>query len=134
MANETQHAAKHDLVFDVGQLCRLVADLPAVGPTVAHIEKFEGRFNKTLRLTAENGVEVFAKLPCPNVVPAAFITASEVAIMDFGEDLLSCDELRLSKRGTDVYGLSSPHSAVSHIHFASNGTRMERRRNESGGC
>ncbi len=85
LANERDHAAKHNVVFDVGQLCRLVAELPAVGSAVTRIEKFEGGFNKALRLTAENGVEVFAKIPCRNIVPATYVTASEVAVMEFGE-------------------------------------------------
>jgi hypothetical protein len=85
LANEKHHAAKLDVVFDVNQLCRLVAELPAVGSPVTQIEKSEGGFNMALRLTAENGAEVFAKIPCPNVVPAAYVTASEVAVMEYGK-------------------------------------------------
>ncbi len=83
LANERYHAAKHNVVFDVGQLCHLVAELPAIGLAATRIKKFEGSFNKALRLSAENGVEVFAKIPCQNIVPATYLTASEVAVMEF---------------------------------------------------
>jgi hypothetical protein len=44
----------------------------------------EGSFNKVLLITAANREQVDAKFPCPNVVPAMYSTASEVAVMDFG--------------------------------------------------
>ncbi|GFN11624.1 phosphotransferase family protein [Aspergillus tubingensis] len=43
----------------------------------------EGGFNKVLLMTAENGKEVIAKLPCPRVVPPQHSTASEAAVMEY---------------------------------------------------
>jgi hypothetical protein len=44
----------------------------------------EGGFNKALLITAENGKEVIAKIPCPKVVPSKYSTASEVATLEYG--------------------------------------------------
>ncbi|GKZ19282.1 hypothetical protein AbraIFM66951_011424 [Aspergillus brasiliensis] len=45
----------------------------------------EGGFNKALLMTAENGKEVIAKLPCPKVVPPQYSTASEAAVLEYGK-------------------------------------------------
>lgn len=42
----------------------------------------EGGFNKALLMTAENGKEVIAKLPCPKVIPPRYSTASEAAVLE----------------------------------------------------
>ncbi|GFF69721.1 hypothetical protein IFM47457_02457 [Aspergillus lentulus] len=43
----------------------------------------ESGFNKALLMTAENGREVIAKIPCPSVVPVRYSTASEVATLGY---------------------------------------------------
>lgn len=35
-------------------------------------------------MTAENGKQVIAKIPCPNMIPFEYATASEVAVLEFG--------------------------------------------------
>ncbi|EFR03064.1 hypothetical protein MGYG_06062 [Nannizzia gypsea CBS 118893] len=49
----------------------------------------EGGFNKALLLTMDNGVEVIAKLPCPNAGPLKHNTASEVAVLEFVRNFTS---------------------------------------------
>ena len=48
------------------------------------IEKLaEGGFNRVFLLTMDDGFEVVAKIPYRNTVPPRYLTASEVATMDF---------------------------------------------------
>jgi hypothetical protein len=48
------------------------------------IEKLaEGGFNRVFLLTMDDGLEVVAKIPYRNTVPSRYLTASEVATMDF---------------------------------------------------
>lgn len=70
--------------FDLDALCALVSALPHVSSPISRIDKMEGGFNKVLLMTAENGKEVIAKLPCPRVVPPQHSTASEAAVMAYG--------------------------------------------------
>ncbi|KAF4215038.1 hypothetical protein CNMCM8980_008787 [Aspergillus fumigatiaffinis] len=69
--------------FDLDALCSLVSSLPSVSSPISKIEKMEGGFNKALLITAENGKEVIAKIPCPKVVPSKYSTASEVATLEY---------------------------------------------------
>ena len=43
----------------------------------------EGGFNRVFLLTMDDGFEVVAKIPYRNTVPSRYLTASEVATMDF---------------------------------------------------
>lgn len=43
----------------------------------------EGSYNKSFKLTMDNGKTVVARIPNPNAGPAYLTTASEVATMDF---------------------------------------------------
>ncbi|KAK0119874.1 Phosphotransferase enzyme [Cadophora gregata] len=49
----------------------------------------EGQFNKAFLITMDNGVEVLAKIPNPNVGSAFFTTASEVATRNFVREVLN---------------------------------------------
>jgi len=49
----------------------------------------EGNFNKVSLLTISDGKEVIAKTPNPNAGRAHFLTASEVATMDFVSPAIS---------------------------------------------
>lgn len=43
----------------------------------------EGSFNKTFKLTMDNGLNAIARIPHPIAGPRFYMTASEVATMDF---------------------------------------------------
>jgi hypothetical protein len=49
----------------------------------------EGGFSKALLMMMENGAEVIAKIPCSNAGRPMYSTASEVAVLNFGECLSS---------------------------------------------
>ncbi|TVY42581.1 Altered inheritance of mitochondria protein, mitochondrial [Lachnellula occidentalis] len=49
----------------------------------------EGQFNKAFLMTMDNGVEVLAKIPNPNVGSAFYTTASEVATRNFVREVLN---------------------------------------------
>ncbi|KAL9100876.1 MAG: hypothetical protein Q9163_003803 [Psora crenata] len=44
----------------------------------------EGGFSKALLMTTEDGMEVVAKIPCPNAGRAKYSTASEAAVLQYG--------------------------------------------------
>ncbi|KAL2841256.1 kinase-like domain-containing protein [Aspergillus pseudoustus] len=69
--------------FDLNALCNLVSSLPSIPSPIAKVDKLEGGFNKALLMTAENGEEVIAKIPCPNVVPPRYSAASEAAVLQY---------------------------------------------------
>ncbi|KAH1981873.1 hypothetical protein KXW88_005261 [Aspergillus fumigatus] len=84
LVNEGYERAKRYSPFDIRELCRMVSALPRVaGSPITRIEKKEGGYNKALLMTAENGTNILAKIPCRNIVPRWYGTASEVAVLDF---------------------------------------------------
>lgn len=84
IVNEQYEQAKRYSPFDIDALCGIVSSLPSVGSPIRRVEKKEGGYNKALLMTAENGRTVIAKVPCRNIVPRQYGTASEVAVLQFG--------------------------------------------------
>ncbi|MCJ1284646.1 hypothetical protein MMC26_003981 [Xylographa opegraphella] len=83
LLDEKQQFLKRRVNFDVRKLCDLVASLTKNGASVCKIDKMEGGFSKTLLITTEDGMEVVAKIPCPNVGKAKYSTASEAAVLQY---------------------------------------------------
>ncbi|RHZ44170.1 phosphotransferase family protein [Aspergillus thermomutatus] len=84
LVNEGYELAKRYSPFDIQELCRMVSSLPRVaGSPITKLEKKEGGYNKALLMTAENGTKILAKVPCRNIVPRWYGTASEVAVLKF---------------------------------------------------
>lgn len=84
LVNEKHEISKRYAKFDLEALCTVVSSLPSVSSPISKIDKLEGGFNKALLITAENGKEIIAKIPCPSVVPAEYSTASEAASLEYG--------------------------------------------------
>lgn len=84
LVNEEYELAKRYVRFDIDALCKLVSSLPSIGSSIVKIDKKEGGYNKALLLKAENGKKVIGKIPCINIVPPQYGTASEVAVLKFG--------------------------------------------------
>jgi hypothetical protein len=74
------------LKFDLKALIR-VAEAAAGGGSAAScvdISKLpEGNFNKTFLVTMHDGDQIIARLPNPNADRAYYITASEVATVEY---------------------------------------------------
>lgn len=67
----------------VHELARIAAETVRASACVK-IEKYpDGMYKRTMLLTMDNGAEVVAKIPHPNVGRPHFTTATEVATMDF---------------------------------------------------
>lgn len=92
--DEEQQLLDRYKVFDVEELQRIAAR--SVGANAClNIKKCgEGDCNKVFRLTMDNGMVAIARIPYPNVGPACYTTASEVATMDFVSDLVPSRCLR----------------------------------------
>lgn len=69
--------------FNVAELQNVAAKSIGATKCVAMIKLAEGSFNKTFRLTMDDGSTVIARVPHPIAGPAYYTTASEVATMDF---------------------------------------------------
>jgi len=69
--------------FNVHELMRIAAMSVRRDRCVDIVKVTEGGFNKIFRLTMNDGYEVIARIPTPIAGPPHFMTASEVATMDF---------------------------------------------------
>jgi hypothetical protein len=81
--NEKQRSAERYLRFNVAQLITAAVDCTGHGPCTSIVKMAEGGASKVFLITMEDGFEVIAKLPTPIAGPAHYLTASEVATMDF---------------------------------------------------
>ena len=84
LVNEEYELAKRYSSFNVDALCHKVSSLPTVNSPIVKINKKEGGYNKALLMTADNGRTILAKIPCRNIVPPRYSTASEVAVLELG--------------------------------------------------
>ena len=75
--------AEHYVRFNVPELMRIAALAVGRDRCVDIIKFKEGGFNKVFLLTMDDGYEVIARIPTPIAGPAHYMTASEVATMDF---------------------------------------------------
>lgn len=69
--------------FNIDNLCSQAASLFSSETRCMRIAKLEGNFSKAFLLTMDDGNEVIAKIPCPNVGPPVLTTESEVATLKF---------------------------------------------------
>ena len=89
MAREKEQHDRRYVKFDLEALCEIAASTsPSVSP-VREVEKLEGGYSKALCIRKEDGTELVAKIPCPNAGPARYTTASEVAVLKYGMEMLS---------------------------------------------
>ena len=69
--------------FNVPELMRIAAISVGRDKCVEMVKVAEGGFNKIFLLTMDDGYEVIARIPTPIAGPPHYMTASEVATMDF---------------------------------------------------
>ena len=69
--------------FNVPELMRIAAIAVGRDKCVDMVKVAEGDFNKIFLLTMDDGYEVIARIPTPIAGPPHYMTASEVATMDF---------------------------------------------------
>lgn len=81
--DEEQQLRDRFTPFNVLELQCIAAKSVGANKCVAMTKLAEGSFNKTFRLTMDNGSAVIARLPHPIAGPKYYTTASEVATMDF---------------------------------------------------
>lgn len=69
--------------FNVAELKKAAASGVGANKCVEITKLAEGSFNKTFRLKMDNGMHAIAKIPHPIAGPQYYMTASEVATMEF---------------------------------------------------
>ena len=93
--DEEQQLLDRYKVFNVEELQRVAAASVEAHACLDIQKHGEGGYNKVFRLTMDNGMVVIARIPNPNARPAGYMTASEVATMDFVSDLFLLSWLSL---------------------------------------
>lgn len=61
----------------------MVASLAKDGASVCKIDKMKVGFSKALLMTADDGMEVVAKIPYPNAGRVEYSLASEAAVLQY---------------------------------------------------
>ncbi|KAL4812746.1 kinase-like domain-containing protein [Aspergillus spinulosporus] len=74
--------------FDVPELQKVAASSVGASKCVGITKLAEGSFNKTFKLTMDNGMNAIARIPHPIAGPRYYMTASEVATMEFARSIL----------------------------------------------
>ncbi len=81
-SEKVQLAARY-VKFDVAALGKIAASCTGTEECLEIMKLPEGNFNKVFLLKLSDGKEVIAKIPNPNAGRAFFLTASEVATMEY---------------------------------------------------
>lgn len=84
MVNEKLQLERRYVKFDLDRLCDIAGSVGDSKSPISAVEKLEGGFSKAPLMRKEDGTELVAKLPCLNAGPALYTTASEVAVMRYG--------------------------------------------------
>lgn len=79
--------AERRVTFSIPELKKAAASATGATECVQIIKLPEGLFNRAFLLVMDNGSEVIARIPTPVAGPAHYVTASEVATMEFMRDL-----------------------------------------------
>lgn len=83
MSNEEFEMSQRCIHFNMDKLAQIAASTVGSKSCVA-IEKYpDGQYAKAFLMTMEDGKQVVAKVPNPNVGQGHLTTASEVATMEF---------------------------------------------------
>lgn len=81
--NEKQETSQRHVRFNVNELARRAADVVSA-KTYMNVAKYpDSMYNKSMLLIINNRSRVVVKVPNPNAGLPYWITASEVATMDF---------------------------------------------------
>lgn len=86
LVREKQQRASRYVKFNLEKLCEIAASAGHSISPIRAVEKLEGGFSKALLMQKEDGTELVAKIPCPNAGSARYTTASEVAILEYGNN------------------------------------------------
>jgi hypothetical protein len=89
--NENKAIERRHVKFDVDRLCAVAASTGEQHSPVRAVEKMEGGFSKALLLRKEDGNEIVAKIPFRIAGPPKYTTASEVAVLEYRENVLSTE-------------------------------------------
>ncbi|KAL4897301.1 kinase-like domain-containing protein [Aspergillus ambiguus] len=74
--------------FNIPELQKVAASSAGANECIEITKLAEGSFNKTFKLTMDNGMNVIARIPHPIAGPRYYMTASEVATMEFTRNIL----------------------------------------------
>lgn len=86
--NEEQQLAARYRSFNIASLKKLACELTGSEKCISLEKIGEGNYNKAFRLKIKHGQNLIVKIPNPNAGPARYITASEVATMEFSRSIL----------------------------------------------
>jgi hypothetical protein len=88
--NEALEQQKRYIAFNIDGLKAAAVAAVEGAKSVVHMTKLpEGSYSKAFSIILDNRKEIIARLPTPHAGPAHFVTASEVATMEFARRHLS---------------------------------------------
>lgn len=87
--NEKQQLDIRYRYFNISRLGELACELTGSTRCISLEKIGEGNFNKAFRLLMQNSQNLIVKIPNPNAGPAGYMTASEVATMEFSRTILN---------------------------------------------
>ncbi|KAM5435405.1 Phosphotransferase enzyme [Microsporum canis] len=88
--------------FNVPELQKVAASSVGASKCVEITKLAEGSFNKTFKLKMDNGMYAIARIPHPIAGPRYFMTASEVATMEFARSVLKIPVPRVFSWSADA--------------------------------
>ncbi len=86
--NEAEQLSRRYRKFNVEALKQVAAQAAGACNVADMVKVAEGANNKIFLLTLDDGREVIARIPTPIAGPAHYVTASEVATMDYARNRL----------------------------------------------
>ncbi|KAF4228720.1 hypothetical protein CNMCM6805_001903 [Aspergillus fumigatiaffinis] len=86
--DEEQQLRDRYTPFNVPELQKVAAHSVGAKECINMTKLAEGSFNKTFKLSMDNGLNVIARIPHPIAGPKYYTTASEVATMEFARSIL----------------------------------------------
>ncbi|KAG6061801.1 hypothetical protein E4U32_002805 [Claviceps aff. humidiphila group G2b] len=89
--NEEHELAIRHRKYNVNELARRAASVLQANRCLRIKKLPDGKYNRALLLSMDNGKEVVAKIPNPNAGQPHFTVASEVATMKFAREVLNTD-------------------------------------------
>ncbi|KAL4761035.1 kinase-like domain-containing protein [Aspergillus foveolatus] len=141
--DEEQQLRNRFSPFDIPELQKVAASSVGASKCVGITKLAEGSFNKTFKLTMDNGMNAIARIPHRIAGPRYYMTASEVATMKFARSIFQIptpkseyiimeeaagvkldyiwDDLSLEQRITIMKDLTSLEKKMASVSFNSYG-------------
>lgn len=112
IVNEERRLRERRVWFDVEALKRVATRSVGAKRIISMQKIAEGKYNKAFLLRTDHGQELIARIPNSNVGQTQYVTASEVATMDYARNHLGLPLPRVLDWSTIMLKNAQPQSSV----------------------